>query len=141
MTPPTSDPLDQLPAPPARPTSWARPWAITATFARKAMRAGAWYPVLERDRPDGTVILVIRHRNVRVPERLLELRDDRPTQFTVVYQGRHQPNPAAGTQRDLGRTYAVCPASGHRVRVHGGESRVECPGCGYRGTVAWHETG
>jgi hypothetical protein len=105
------------------------------------MRAGAWYPVLEPARADGSVILMLRNREVRVPAKLLEIRRDRPHRFTVVRLGREDGNPAAGTRRDLGRTYAVCPASGHRVRLRGSEGRVECPGCGYRGEVAWHETG
>lgn len=126
---------------PTRPVAWARPWAITAPLARKAMRAGAWYPVLQTDRPDGSLILMLRHRAVRVPSSLVELRRDRPHRFTVVRRGAKEGNPAAGTRRDLGRTYAVCPASGHRVRLHGPEVHVKCPGCGYRGEVAWHETG
>jgi len=139
--PPLPPDLDDLPQGTTRPVAWARPWAITAPLARKAMRAGAWYPVLEADRPDGSLILMLRHRAVRVPSNLVELRRDRPHRFTVVRRGRQEGNPAAGTRRDLGRTYGVCPASGHRVRLHGLETSVECPGCGYRGEVAWHETG
>jgi len=134
-------PLLDLPVDARRPIAWARPWAITVAFARKAMRSGAWYPVIETDRPDGSVILMLRHQAVRVPSRLLEIRRDRPHRFTVVRRGPLDGNPATGTRRDLGRTYGVCPASGHRVRLRGPEHVVECPGCGYRGEVAWHETG
>jgi hypothetical protein len=140
-TMPPLDPIPALAAEPRRPVAWARPWSITAPFARKVLRAGAWYPVIEDNRPDGSVILVMRNRNVRVPSRLVEVRRERPAKFTVVYLGSMDTNPAAGTRRDLGRIYGVCPASGHRVRLDGPETRVECPGCGYRGEVAWHETG
>lgn len=132
---------DTLPASSVRAVAWARPWAIAAPRARRALRAGAWYPVVEADREDGSVILMMRQRAVRVPIQLIELRRDRPHRFTVVRRGRAEWNPACGTRRDLGRTYAVCPASGHRIRLHGTPARVECPGCGYRGEVAWHETG
>lgn len=139
--PPSPDLLPTVPGASPRPVAWARPWSITAPLARKALRAGAWYPVIDNNRPDDSVILVMRNRNVRVPSRLVEIRRDRPRKFTVVYRGPSDTNPAAGTRRDLGRIYGVCPASGHRVRLHGPEIRVECPGCGYRGEVAWYETG
>ncbi|MDH5198866.1 MAG: hypothetical protein OEY20_16615 [Gemmatimonadota bacterium] len=140
---PTSiDPLlDGLPGSAPRPVAWARPWSVTAPLARKSLRAGAWYPVLEDRRAEGTVILVMRHRHVRVPARLLEVRRDRPHRFTVVRLTPGSPNPVTGTKRDLGRDYAVCPASGHRIRLTGEPTHLECPGCGYRGEVGWFETG
>jgi hypothetical protein len=139
--PSAPDVTPTLPADCPRPVAWARPWSITAPLARKALRAGAWYPVIDNSRTDGSVILVLKNRNVRVPTRLVELRRQRPDKFTVVYRGPLDTNPAVGTRRDVGRIYGVCPASGHRVRLHGPETRIECPGCGYRGEVAWHETG
>lgn len=131
--------LADLPSSP-RPVGWARPWATAAPAARKILRAGAWYPVVEPERPDGSLVLLMKHRPVRVPARLVEVRTDRPHRFTVVHQsgGWH---PATGTTRDLGKTYAVCPASGHRVRVFGTPTHAECPGCGYRGEIGWLETG
>lgn len=133
-----TDPFDQ---PAAKPQAWARPWAVTAPLARKALRLGAWYPVVEEDRPNGRVTLVIKNRNVRVPARLLELQTRRPTRFTVVQLGAADPNPHAGSRRDLGRMYGVCPASGHRIRINTGQAQAVCPGCGYRGEVGWNETG
>jgi len=135
-----TDLIEQLPCPP-KPTAWARPWAVTAPLARKALRLGAWYPVVEDDRARGRVTLVIRNRNVRVPARLLEVQKDRPHRFTVVRLGPKDPNPHAGSRRDLGRLYGVCPASGHRVRLGPGQIHATCPGCGYRGEVGWNETG
>lgn len=140
-TDPGPDLLSRLPGTARRPVAWARPWPAAAPTARKALRAGAWYPVIERDRADGSVILMMRHRAVRVPVRLVELRLDRPHRFTVVRLGRHERTPTVGTARHLGQTYAVCPASGHRVRLRGTPAHAECPGCGYRGEVGWYETG
>jgi len=135
-----SEPDLNLPDDTPPPVAWARPWAAISLPARKTLRAGAWYPVLEA-RKDGSTILVVRHRSVRVPARLLEIRPKRSVTFSVVHTSRHDPNPAAGTRRDRGPTYAVCPASGHRIRIIGQPPRLECPGCGYRGEIAWDETG
>ena len=40
------------------PVAWARPWAAISLPARKTLRAGAWYPVLET-RDDASVVLVL----------------------------------------------------------------------------------
>ncbi len=135
-----TDLFEQLPSP-AKPTAWARPWAVTAPMARKALRLGAWYPVIDEDRPNGRVTIVIRNRCVRVPAHLVEVQKLRPHRFTVVRLAARDPNPHAGSRRDLGRLYAVCPGSGHRVRLRLGQTHAECPGCGYRGEVGWFETG
>jgi hypothetical protein len=135
-----SEPVLSLPEDTPPPVAWARPWAAISLPARKTLRAGAWYPVLEA-REDGSAILIVRHRSVRVPARLLEIRPKRSETFSVVHTSRHEPNPAAGTRRDRGPTYAVCPASGHRIRITGQPPRLECPGCGYRGEIAWDEMG
>lgn len=119
---------------------WARLWAVARPRTRPMLRSGAWYPVMGAEGDDG-LVLSVRHHEVRLPAHFVEVRKERPRQFTVVCRGRLDPNPAAGTGRDLGARYAVCPASGHRIRLHGRAPWIECPGCGYRGEVAWHETG
>jgi hypothetical protein len=90
--------------------------------------------------PGESVTLILANRPVRVPARLLEVRRERPLRFTVV----RRPSGELGRERgknDLGRMYAVCPASGHRVRLFGEPRQLECPECGFRGEVAWLETG
>jgi hypothetical protein len=119
---------------------WARLWAIAHPRTRPMLRSGAWYPVVS-DTVSSEVTLKVRHREVRLPAQLLEVRTERPRKFTVVFRSRVEDNPAAGTRRDLGSRYAVCPASGHRIRLRGRPAHVECPGCGYRGDIAWDETG
>jgi hypothetical protein len=121
-------------------SGWARLWAIAHPRTRPMLRSGAWYPVVS-DSGSPEVILKVRHRDVRLPVQLVEVRKDRPRKFTVVFRSQVEGNPAAGTRRDLGRRYAVCPASGHRIRLRGRPAKVECPGCGYRGEIAWDETG
>jgi hypothetical protein len=119
---------------------WARLWAEARPRTRPMLRSGAWYPVVSDGGSSG-VVLKVRHRDVRLPAELVEVRKERPRHFTVVFRGRTEGNPAAGTGRDLGTCYAVCPASGHRIRLPGRPVQVECPGCGYRGEIAWTETG
>lgn len=123
-----------------RHVAWARLWAIAHPRTRPMLRSGAWYPVVASE-AEAEVVLQVRHREVRLPTHYVELRKERPREFTIVCRGRGERNPATGTKRDLGVRYAVCPASGHRIRLRGRPLRVECPGCGYRGDVAWHETG
>jgi hypothetical protein len=117
---------------------WARLWAVARPNTRPMLRSGAWYPVVARGEE---VVLEVRHRQVKLSPHLVELRDERPRRFTVVYRGRDEENPARGTRRDLGHKYAVCPASGHRILIKGEPVYLQCPGCGYRAEIAWHETG
>jgi hypothetical protein len=125
---------------PSHTGAWARLWAIAHPRTRPMLRSGAWYPVVG-DGPPSEVLLAVRHRTVRLPAQLVEVRRERPRQFTVVIRSRVEQNPASGTRRDVGIRYAVCPASGHRIRLRGRPARLECPGCGYRGEIAWDETG
>ena len=119
---------------------WGRPWAIAKSRTDSRLRTGAWYPVISHESPS-EVVLVVQHREVTVPVNLVELRKGRPGRFTVVHRPDQARNPARGTKRNLGRHYAVCPASGHRLPLEGEPSHMECPRCGYQGEVAWHETG
>jgi hypothetical protein len=125
--------------PPQVPRAWARPWAVARPFARPTPRAGAWYPVIG-DAGD-RVVLEIRGRRVAVAARLLVLRTERPTRFTVVVLPRDADRPTRGTAADLGTTYGVCPMCGARLLLAGTPSVASCRGCGHRGEVAWWETG
>lgn len=120
--------------------AWARPWAATRAAARRIMRAGAWYPVLQQPHTD-RVLLDVHDRPVAVPSRLVEFRQDRPSRFTVVYRARNEGSPVDGTDQDLGRQYAVCPGCGHRIRLHAEPFALRCDACSFFGEVAWGETG
>jgi hypothetical protein len=104
------------------------------------LRSGAWYPI-KRDDKSSTVELDVAGGTVAVPRDLVEIRTARPHRFTVVYRAINAQNPAEGTAADLGSIYAVCPYSGSRIRLFGHPAHVECRECGYRGVVAWWETG
>jgi hypothetical protein len=45
------------------------------------------------------------------------------------------------TVRPVGTIYGVCPKSADRLELFENASVAECPRCGYRGEVAWWETG
>ncbi|UCD25249.1 MAG: hypothetical protein JSW51_04820 [Gemmatimonadota bacterium] len=115
---------------------WARLWAVANA---SKLRSGAWYPI-KTDR-ENSIDVEVAGGTVTVPRSLVEIRDQRPHRFTVVYRPVESHNPAEGTKADVGSTYAVCPFSGSRVRLSGHPDYVECRACGYRGLVAWWETG
>lgn len=121
-------------------TGWARPWAIARPFSKPTPRAGAWYPILG-NADDHRVVLEIRGRRVAVLKRLLEIRDDLPKVFTVVYRSRAEPNPAEGSVDDLGQKYAVCPSCSSRLPLFHEPARLMCGTCGHSGEVAYWETG
>jgi hypothetical protein len=119
---------------------WARVWTAAPPFVTDPqLRQGAWYPVVSEGSTRS--VLEIHGRRVAVPSEVLEIRPRRPDRFTVVYRPRNAPNPARGTRADLGTTYAVCPASGSRVRLVGHPRETKCPACGHRAEIAWWETG
>jgi hypothetical protein len=119
---------------------WARLYSTARPFTNPRLRQGVWYAVVDPHLGE-RVVLQVKGRRVAVPKRFLEIRERRPTRFTVVYLARNAPNPAAGTPRDLGRRYAVCPSCGIRARLFGEPPVIQCKECGHRGEVAWWETG
>jgi hypothetical protein len=125
---------------PNNPKGWARLYPTARPFTIPRLRQGVWYPVVEPNLGERAVVQV-RDRRVAVPKKALEIRDKRPTRFTVVVLARNQPNPAEGTDRFLGWKYAVCPVCGIRVRLGGEPEQVQCAECGHRGEVAYWETG
>ena len=120
--------------------NWARAWATARPFARPMPRRGAWYPVVGETSGD-RIVLEISGRRVAIAKRFLEVRETRPKSFTVVVKGQNEPNPARGTQEDLGRTYAVCPQCGVRNALFTRPAMLLCEGCRYHGEVAWWESG
>ncbi len=125
---------------PAKPKGWARLYPTARPFTNPRLRQGVWYPVVDPALGE-RVVVQVKDRRVAVPRKALEIRDRRPTRFTVVVLARNQANPAEGTSRFLGRRYAVCPACGVRVRLGGEPEQLVCAECGHRGEVAYWETG
>ena len=124
----------------SNPVGWARVWPTAHPRDTRVLRQGVWYPVLDESQASA-VVLDVLNRQVKAPRRLFEIRDRQPNRFTVVCRPRGAANPAQGTRDDLGRTYAVCPTCGQRVRLTGEPTLIVCPRCEHRGEVAWWETG
>jgi hypothetical protein len=123
----------------AKAIGWARAWAIARPESEPTLRQGAWYPVIKERESD--LVLRVLDEDVTIPRRLVELRDERPERFTVVYRAKDDPNPVRGKKTDRGRVYAVCPMCGHRVWLVGKEATTRCTECHHEGEVAWWETG
>jgi hypothetical protein len=85
------------------------------------------------------VVLEVRGRKVAVHKRLLEIRPDRPTTFTVVVRSRDSFPTLPPSATD--RVYVVCPECGNRLRVLPDQPGAHCKECGHAGEVAWWETG
>jgi len=121
----------------AKVVGWARLWPVAKA---PLLRHGVWYSVVG-DGASKKIVLGVPSGPVAVPRHLVEVREHRPSYFTVVYRTAHSRNPAQGTTDDLGRRYVVCPHSGSRFRLLGHPGSVTCPDCGHVGEVAWWESG
>lgn len=128
--PRTKDQLDGIAM--DNPVGWAR--ANAAGIA--TMRRGAWYPLLDGRVPN-RLFVHVGPRTVVVHRDLVEVREVWPDRFSVVLRTPEDRNPAAGTGRDLGLRYAVCPWSRCRVKIRGHPSHLECPQCHHWAEVDW----
>lgn len=124
----------------SKPQGWARLWATARPYARPMPRAGAWYAVVGEASGE-RVVIDVRGKRVAVAKRFLEVREQRPKTFTVVWHSRES---VARLKETLGpevpRIYAVCPSCAQRVRVFEGQPMAQCE-CGHHAAVAWDETG
>lgn len=118
---------------------WARPYRAIRPNYSKNLRHGTWYPVIRDDLPD-RVTIRIGEKPVDVPRRLVEIRTQAPTSFSVVVRvstGAGRPSTHAS---EFGRHYIVCPKCGHRAALMGRPDTKECPECGHSGEIAWWES-
>ena len=113
-------------------------WARARPSGAENLRRGAWYPVLSENASDYIVVSTVRC-NVKVSRHCMELRAYRPVGFSVVFRMPNDRNPVAGTDRDLGLVYGVCPWSGSRVGLMGFPDDAKCPNCGFAGPVLWDD--
>jgi hypothetical protein len=119
--------------------AWARLWPSVRPPHSRNLRAGAWYAVLNDEMADRVTILLYGDE-VDVPRRVLEVRDRRPTRFSVVHRVGYRRAPGRASMFHLGKRYAVCPACSWRFGLVGEPERRQCPNCGHEGEVAWWET-
>lgn len=95
--------------------------------------------MIRDDLPD-RVTIRIGQKSVDVPRRLVEIRSQAPTTFSVVMRISAATNRLTGPTRELGRHYVVCPKCGHRAALMGRPDTKQCPECGHSGEIAWWES-
>lgn len=98
------------------PPATARKWARPKRSGAHGLRRGAWYQVVN-DNLESLVILSVRGTNVPVPRSMVELRDNRPDQWSVVRWEESQRGARRASDANLGLTYVVCPNCSHRASV------------------------
>lgn len=99
---------------------WARSRGDRAES--EGLRRGAWYRVVE-DLGKAWVVVDVHHVEIRIPREDLELRAERPKQWSVV----HHP-------------YIVCPGCSVRRYVTGDPKDYKCPDCGNTYKIDWKDT-
>ena len=118
---------------------WARVYPTFDQSISKALRRGAWYPVVDTSKPDRISILM-GTRPVEVPRRLLEFRKQRPKHFSVIDRiGYTPPDRQRKSLYNLGKRYAVCPVCSKRQSLLGHPDEKKCSRCGHTGEVGWWE--
>lgn len=123
----------------AKVLGWVRVFPTFDQSVSKALRRGAWYPVVENDKPDRISILM-GSRTVDVPRRLLEFRRERPKHFSVIDRvGYTPPDRERKSLYNLGKRYAVCPVCSKRQALLGHPDEKRCSRCGHEGEVGWWE--
>ena len=122
-------------------TAFARIWVAAKRESDwDKVRQGAWYPVLRSG--ESRVVLDVSGRPITLPVEALEIRDQKPKRFTVVYRLRTERSPVKGTSADVGRVYAVCPNCSTRLKLPPVPPLTgACSKCGHEDAIAWWETG
>jgi len=103
------------PRPPLEPSS-GRKWARAKGAGAHGLRRGAWYLVVNDSLP-AVVLLDVRRTNVPVPRDMLDVRRERPSQWSVVKWEETQRGARRAGDHQLGLLYAVCPACGERGAI------------------------
>lgn len=112
-----------------------RGWARVGPAGAHTLRRGAWYPVV-RISTSNIVVLDVNRQNIPVDRRLLEIRYEAPSRWTIV---RCEPRLAERVGRVFPLTYAVCPACRNRQAFDASVQEMICDKCHKPAAVAWDE--
>ncbi len=110
-------------------------WARVGPAGAHTLRRGAWYPVV-RISTSNIVVLDVNRQNVPVDRRLLEIRYEVPSRWTIV---RCEPRLAERVGRVFPLTYAVCPACRNRQAFDASTQELTCDKCHRPASLAWDE--
>lgn len=125
------------PRPPLDPSTTGRKWARAKGAGAHGLRRGAWYLVVNDTQP-AVVLLNVRKTNVPVPRSMLDIRDEKPSQWSVVKWEETQRGARRASDHDLGLLYAVCPSCGERGAIEpDGATQLTCATCQGTFVVDW----
>ena len=116
----------------------AKRWARVKAPGVHGLRRGAWYVVVGAGR-SGMLVLNVSMRNVPIPNDLVEIRDGKPTVWSVVQWDPSDRGAERVAEVGYGFQYLVCPACRTRAQV-GGEHPADltCPACTGAFQVDWN---
>ncbi len=115
-------------------------WARVNRSGAHGLRRGAWYPVVSNPKTGMLIVNVSRH-NIPVARNLVELRSQRPKQWSVVQFDATDPGAERANQANIGLTYLVCPACRGRAPLDAEKPQeATCSQCGGEFRIDWAQT-
>lgn len=111
-------------------------WARVRKAGAHGLRRGAWYPVVNDQKPT-IVFLEVHKRNVAVDRSLLEFSDIAPTRWVVVMRDPEEQRGKRASDAGLQPTYGVCPTCRTRANLVADVDTAICPGCGSEYGIDW----
>jgi hypothetical protein len=102
------------------------------------LRRGAWYPILEKTNDGKVVVVEVDKKPVRVSRVEVQVRQDPPNCWGVVYRaGVMRPTFGGVTPPP---TYAVCPSCHERQEFEGKPEEMTCRRCAAVSPVDWTDS-
>ena len=115
----------------------AKQWARVRNAGVYGLRRGAWYAVVAEGSSD-MIVLNVSTRNVPVPRDQVDLREQQPSEWSVVQWDPSERGAQRASEIGFGLMYAVCPSCRSRARIDAAEPEtMVCPECGGEFQVEW----
>lgn len=115
-----------------------RGWARCTDSVADVLRRGAWYPIVE-ETTDGHIVVQVRAKRVRLTLADVRVRDDAPTDWSVVVRTGVLRPTLGGKGSDVVTTYGVCAKCQERQEFEGKPLTLKCTRCGHSAAVDWSE--
>lgn len=115
-----------------------RGWARCTDSVADVLRRGAWYPIVE-ETTDGHIVVQVRAKRVRLTLADVRVRDDAPTDWSVVVRTGVLRPTLGGKGNDVVTTYGVCAKCQERQEFDGKPLTLKCTRCGHSAAVDWSE--
>lgn len=111
-------------------------WARVRRAGAHGLRRGAWYAVVNDSKPT-IAFLDVHKRNVAVDRTLLEFRETKPIEWSVVHRDPAEPGAKRASEANLGPIYGVCPSCRFRMNLLPETRSLVCGRCGEEFPVDW----